>query len=82
MLALGFGNRIVQALVVGWGVVRDRESLHYCWLYPFRDVLGFALWAWSFVGGREIVWRNQRYRLLRGGYMVAATEPARREAQP
>lgn len=72
MLALALGNRILQAFVVGWGVVRDRESLHHCWLYPLRDLLGFVLWAWSFVGGRTIVWRGDRYRLLRGGQMVRA----------
>jgi ceramide glucosyltransferase len=75
MLALGFANRIVQALVVGWGVVRDRESLVYCWLYPLRDLLGFGLWAWSFVGGRTILWRGQKYRLLSGGQMVREGMP-------
>ncbi len=72
MLAAGIANRVVQALAVGWGVVRDRESLRYCWLYPVRDLLGFALWAWSFVGGREILWRGVKYRLLSGGQMVRA----------
>ncbi len=72
MLALALCNRVLQAVVVGWGVVRDRESLRYCWLYPLRDLLGFVLWAWSFVGGRTIVWRAQRYRLLSGGRMVLA----------
>lgn len=72
MLALGLANRVVQALVVGWGVVRDRESLVYCWLYPLRHLLGFGLWAWSFVGGRTILWRGQKYRLLSGGQMVRA----------
>jgi ceramide glucosyltransferase len=80
MLALGIANRIVQALVVGWGVVRDRESLRYCWLYPLRDLLGFALWAWSFVGGRTIRWRGQKYRLLSGGQMVREGAPL--PAQP
>ena len=80
MLALGIANRIVQALVVGWGVVRDRESLRYCWLYPLRDLLGFALWAWSFAGGRTIRWRGQKYRLLSGGQMVREGAPL--PAQP
>jgi ceramide glucosyltransferase len=70
MLAFAMGNRVVQSLVVGWVVTRDRGSLLYCWLYPLRDLLGFGLWAWSFVGGRNIVWRGQKYRLLRGGQMV------------
>jgi ceramide glucosyltransferase len=72
MLVLGLANRVVQALVVGWGVVRDRESLRYCWAYPVRDLLGFALWAWSFMGGRDIVWRGEKYRLLSRGQMVRA----------
>jgi ceramide glucosyltransferase len=80
MLAVGVGNRIVQPLAVGWGVVRDRESLLYCWLYPLRDLLGFVLWAWSFVGGRTILWRGQKYRLLRGGQMIA--EGSARSGQP
>lgn len=75
MLALGIGNRIVQALVVGWGVVRDRESLRCCWLYPLRDLLGFVLWGWSFLGGRTIVWRGEKYRLLSGGQMVREGAP-------
>jgi ceramide glucosyltransferase len=87
MLALGFGNRVVQALVVGWGVVRDRESLRYCWLYPARDLLGFALWAWSFVGGRTILWRGEKYRLLSGGQMVregmdALSQPPKAPPRP
>jgi ceramide glucosyltransferase len=76
ILAIGIGNRVVQSLAVGWGVVRDRESLRYCWLYPLRDLLGFALWAWSFVGGRTIVWRGQKYRLLKHGHMVKESDAA------
>jgi ceramide glucosyltransferase len=69
LLGAAFANRVVQALVVGWGVTRDRYSALYCWLYPLRDLLGFILWCGSF-SGSEIVWRGERYRLLRGGRMV------------
>ncbi len=71
MLAAAVANRVVQALVVGWGVVDDPQALRYCWLYPARDLLGSLLWAWSFLGGRTIVWRDQRYRLLNRGLMCA-----------
>lgn len=70
MLAVGLVNRIVQALAVGWGVVRDRDALRYAWLYPLRDLLGFVFWAWSMLGSRTIVWRDRRYQLLAGGEMV------------
>jgi ceramide glucosyltransferase len=57
------------ALVVGWGVVRDRRALRFCWLYPVRDLMGFCFWCASFFG-REILWRGVRYRLEFGGKMV------------
>lgn len=69
LLAFAILNRIVQALVVGWGSVRDRHALRYCWLYPARDLLGFFLWCASYFD-REIIWRGERYRLTAGGKMV------------
>jgi ceramide glucosyltransferase len=87
ILAASIGGRILQALVVGWGVARDRQSLRYCWLYPVRDLFGFALWAWSFMGSRTIVWRGEKYRLLTGGQMVregmpTLVQPRRVSSQP
>lgn len=82
LLALALANRVLQALAVGCGVVRDRESLRFCWLYPLRDLIGFALWAWSFLGGRTIVWREQKYTLLRAGLMVRDGVTPPQQAQP
>jgi ceramide glucosyltransferase len=62
-------NRVTQAIATGWKVVGDRESLRLCWLYPLRDLMGFIVWCGSFTG-REIVWRNERYRLVADGKMV------------
>jgi len=64
-----FVNRAIQSIVVGWGVIGDRQSLTLCWLYPLRDLMGFAVWCASFAGS-QIVWRNERYRLIAGGKMV------------
>jgi ceramide glucosyltransferase len=50
-------------------VVRDVDSVLYCWLYPVRDFLGFCFWAASYLG-RTIVWRGENYRLELGGIMV------------
>ena len=69
LLGLAYANRVVQALVVGWGVTRDRSSALFCWLYPVRDMEGFVLWCGSFFGS-EIVWRGERYRLVSGGRIV------------
>jgi ceramide glucosyltransferase len=69
LLGIAFTNRVVQALVVGWGVTGDRHSALYSWLYPVRDLLGFILWCGSF-SGSEIVWRGERYRLVSGGRML------------
>jgi ceramide glucosyltransferase len=69
LFAWAFLNRALQAIVVGRGVLGDRESLKLCWLYPARDLMGFFIWCASFTGS-EIVWRNERYRLVPGGRMV------------
>jgi ceramide glucosyltransferase len=68
LLGAAFANRVIQALAVGWGVTRDRNSALYCWLFPFRDLLGFILWCASF-SGSQIVWRGERYRLVSGGLL-------------
>ena len=68
-------NRVLQCLVVGWGAVRDRESLKYCWIYPLRDLTGFLVWCGSFLG-TGIVWRNERYDLTAGGRLRRRDPPA------
>lgn len=74
--ALGIGlfgaayvNRVVMAIVAGWGVVRDPKSLRLAWLYPLRALMGFFFWCASYAG-REIEWRSDWYRLEQGGRMV------------
>ena len=64
-----FFNRVVQAISIGWGVLGDRRSLWLSWLYPLRDLMGFCVWCASFAGN-EIIWRNERYRLVTDGKMV------------
>ncbi len=69
MLAAAYLNRVVMAMASGWNVVQDRESLRSCWLYPLRDLMGFALWMASYCG-RQVIWRGETYLLQRGGRMV------------
>jgi ceramide glucosyltransferase len=57
-------NRILQSWVAGWMVVRDPVALKEWWLYPIRDLLGFAVWAASYTSARA-VWRSSKYQLRR-----------------
>jgi len=68
LLATALINRILMAVVAGWGVVRDDHALRLCWLYPVRDLMGFAFWVSSFVGN-TITWRGHHYRLKLDGLM-------------
>lgn len=47
-------------------LLRDDQAMVRVWMVPAQDLLSFASWLGGFVG-REIVWRNERYRLLRDG---------------
>ncbi|MBO0860448.1 MAG: bacteriohopanetetrol glucosamine biosynthesis glycosyltransferase HpnI [Chloracidobacterium sp.] len=58
--------RFYLAYELGLRLLSDREALRRFWLIPLQDMLSFATWIGGFVG-REIVWRNERYRLLGGG---------------
>ncbi len=62
MLAVAIVNRLVEAYMVGWGVVRDPTIRRAPWLYPIRDLLGFAVWFASYLNLRY-VWRDSRFEL-------------------
>lgn len=70
-----FLNRVIQALIVGRGVMGDRRALTLCWLYPLRDLLGFFLWVGSFTS-RSFFWRGEIYNFTKGGRIVARNRPA------
>ena len=80
VLGLAMINRIVLALVTGGAVVRDRNALRYCWLYPVWDLISFFCWMASF-GDSTILWRGKPYRLLAGGRMEPAVEPYESEQE-
>jgi ceramide glucosyltransferase len=67
-------NRMLLALVVGWGVMRDRRSLWWCWLYPLRDLLGFGVWAASFAG-KTFFWRGETYQFGDEGRITPEQRP-------
>jgi len=62
LFAVAVLNRLVEAWLVGWTVVRDTEIRRAPWLYPLRDLLGFAVWFASYLRLRY-VWRDSRFEL-------------------
>ena len=70
VLFLGaLANRLREAWVIGWGVVRDPRARNEMWLYPLRDLLGFAVWCASYLS-KSAVWRDRRHQVGRGGRIV------------
>jgi ceramide glucosyltransferase len=58
--------RMWMAYELGTRLLDDHEALRRFWLIPLQDALSFGAWIGGFAG-REIIWRNERYRLLEGG---------------
>jgi ceramide glucosyltransferase len=77
LLFWGIANRVVQALGVGWFLMRDPLVRRRWWLYPLRDLLGFLFWSASFAGS-SFYWRGERYRFGPGGRLLS--ERSRRMA--
>jgi ceramide glucosyltransferase len=67
-------NRMIQSVVVGWGVARDPRALWLCWLYPVRDLFGFVAWALSYTS-RDFYWRGETYRFGKGGRIAPLERP-------
>ena len=66
LFGAAIANRLIESYVIGWGVTRDRVCLAKPWLYPVRDVLGFAIWVASYLT-RRMRWRDGRFELVAGG---------------
>jgi ceramide glucosyltransferase len=62
LLAVAVLNRLAEAWLVGWMVVRDPQIRRAPWLYPLRDLLGFLVWFASYLKLRY-VWRDSRFEL-------------------
>lgn len=63
--------RLLSAWASGVWVCRDGVLAKYFWLLPLRDLLALGVWGMSFLG-REVVWRDARYRLEPGGKIKPA----------
>jgi ceramide glucosyltransferase len=63
LLSVAVLNRLAEAWLVGWMVVRDPQVRSAPWLYPLRDLLGFCVWFASYLNLRY-VWRDNRFELI------------------
>lgn len=70
LFAAAYFNRVVQAIAVGWGVLRDPRALKLCWLYPLRDLQGFLVWVGSYMS-HDFHWRGEQYRFTDEGKIIA-----------
>ena len=70
LFAAAFFNRVIQSVVVGGWLLRDPRALRFCWLYPLRDLQGFAVWVASFMSHR-FYWRGETYRFTSEGRIIA-----------
>jgi len=75
LLAAAVLNRVIQSVVVGWGLLKDPRALRLCWLYPLRDLQGFLVWAASFTSHR-FYWRGETYRFTDDGRIIAEDRKA------
>lgn len=67
-LLWSIGTRMLLAFAVSHSVVREKSALPSVLLYPVRDLLGLLFWAASYCS-RNVLWRNEVYRLETGGRM-------------
>ena len=66
-IALGaMSARLATGLVVGRGVLGDRQVSRYWYLMPWRDLWGFAVWV-AGLSGDTVSWRGQTLRLSGDG---------------
>ncbi len=73
LLGIAVLNRLAEAWLVGWTVVRDRQVKRAPWLYPLRDLLGFFVWFASYLRLRY-VWRDSRFELVGTRIALRQTE--------
>jgi ceramide glucosyltransferase len=66
LLLAVFAARMWLTVELATRLLGDRDALRRFWLIPLQDLLSLATWVGGFLG-REIIWRNERYRLLKGG---------------
>ena len=71
LLAAAVVARLLMALTVGLGELRDRQVLRHLILLPLRDLVALGVWAASFAG-HKVNWRGTYFILEDGKLRPAA----------
>ncbi len=58
--------RFWLAYELGFKLMRDAQAIKSVFLIALQDLLSASSWIGGFTG-REIIWRNERYKLVSGG---------------
>jgi hypothetical protein len=66
VLAWSVANRVIESLLVGWAITHDPPCLYQPWLYPIRDLIGFAVWVASYTS-TQLAWRERSFELMSDG---------------
>jgi ceramide glucosyltransferase len=61
--------RLLMGWVVGVKILQDSVAEKFLWIVPMHDLLSFMIWCYGFVG-RNIEWRGQQLKLIKGGKLV------------
>ncbi|HKE22931.1 MAG TPA: bacteriohopanetetrol glucosamine biosynthesis glycosyltransferase HpnI [Bryobacteraceae bacterium] len=69
--AAALALRMMAGVWIGAGVLEDENVVRRCWLIPFRDMLGFAVWV-AGLFGNTVEWRGQRLQLRSDGKITPA----------
>src|SRR5258708_12049019 len=67
--------RVLQSVLIGWFVVRDKAAVRLACLYPLRDLMGALLWMASYAS-RRFGWRGNLFEFTGRGVirLVAAVD--------
>jgi ceramide glucosyltransferase len=68
--------RVAAALTIAVRYTGDRAVPRALLWLPVSDLLGAALYVASYCGS-HVVWRGERFRLLRGGRLERVDQPPR-----
>lgn len=57
--------RAAMALIVGVGILGDRQVVLDLWVLIPRDLIALGIWAWSYAGN-TVTWRGEHFSLKNG----------------
>ena len=66
ILVITWAMRLTMGWVVGIKSLHDPCSQRFFWLIPIRDIIGFIIWCYGWLG-KTIEWRGRRLKLTNDG---------------